>query len=127
MIQSKQDAYDAIVEYFSQPGSQFGMAADKKVCRYRTEAGQKCAVGCLIPDELYDPEWEGSRVWMVYYRMRAAVVFGDVHDMGAFLEECQDCHDSAAMECRTMDDFLRDLKGVAEEHGLTVAGGLDRV
>lgn len=31
-------------------------------CRYRDESGRKCAVGCLIPDELYSPELEGISV-----------------------------------------------------------------
>ena len=28
-------------------------------CRYRSSDGLMCAVGCLIPDELYDPSFEG--------------------------------------------------------------------
>lgn len=28
-------------------------------CRYRAPDGLKCALGCLIPDELYTPEIEG--------------------------------------------------------------------
>jgi hypothetical protein len=28
-------------------------------CLYRTDDGLRCAVGCLIPDELYDPRMEG--------------------------------------------------------------------
>jgi hypothetical protein len=31
-------------------------------CRYRTPDGCKCAIGCLISDEDYDPEFEGERV-----------------------------------------------------------------
>ncbi len=27
---------------------------------YRTAAGLKCAIGCLIPDELYNPDLEGA-------------------------------------------------------------------
>lgn len=29
-------------------------------CVYRNADGNKCAVGCLIPDELYDPVMEGG-------------------------------------------------------------------
>ena len=35
------------------------VSADK-ACRYRGQKGAMCAVGCLIPDEEYDPEMEGS-------------------------------------------------------------------
>jgi hypothetical protein len=36
-----------------------GRAMDSKMCRYRDERDRKCAVGCLIPEELYDPNMEG--------------------------------------------------------------------
>lgn len=29
-------------------------------CKYRTEDGRACAVGLLIPDEKYDPSFEGA-------------------------------------------------------------------
>lgn len=29
-------------------------------CAYRGDNGLQCAVGCLIPDELYRPEFEGK-------------------------------------------------------------------
>jgi hypothetical protein len=29
-------------------------------CSYRTPEGLKCAAGCLIPDDEYNPEFEGS-------------------------------------------------------------------
>lgn len=31
-------------------------------CCYKTESGLKCAVGCLIPDDLYDLYFEGKGV-----------------------------------------------------------------
>ena len=34
-----------------------------KVCAYRNDEGLSCAIGCLIPDELYDPAFEGRRIW----------------------------------------------------------------
>lgn len=35
---------------------------DNAVCAYRTPDGKMCAVGCLIPDELYHPDMEGKTV-----------------------------------------------------------------
>lgn len=35
---------------------------DSVVCRYRSDNGLKCAVGLLIPDELYTPNFEGNGV-----------------------------------------------------------------
>ena len=34
----------------------------KNYCLYRTDNDLKCAIGCLIPDDLYDPEIEGFSV-----------------------------------------------------------------
>lgn len=35
-------------------------------CAYRGRGGRKCAVGCLVPDDLYDPEMEGLAAWALY-------------------------------------------------------------
>ena len=40
-------------------------------CLYRTAAGLKCAVGCLIPDTLYAPEIEGGGVLSILEAVRA--------------------------------------------------------
>ena len=29
-------------------------------CQYRGPNGLKCAIGCLIPDHLYDPKWDNE-------------------------------------------------------------------
>jgi len=34
------------------------VTSDVTRCRYRGENGRKCAVGQLIPDNVYDPEWD---------------------------------------------------------------------
>lgn len=61
-------------------------------CLYRDAKGRRCALGCLIPDELYDPKWEGhgllggsfSDIW-------TAVGASSVD--GPFLEDLQWVHD----------------------------------
>lgn len=37
-------------------------AMSNGACVYRGPGGTKCAVGCIIPDELYSPEFEGNNV-----------------------------------------------------------------
>lgn len=32
------------------------------MCRYRTPDGLKCAIGCLIPDDKYNPSFEGRGI-----------------------------------------------------------------
>src|SRR5687768_7605629 len=56
-----QQTYEAIRAYFTQPDADFAITTDGK-CKYRTEDGRGCAVGCLIPPALYKPAMEGRGV-----------------------------------------------------------------
>lgn len=42
---------------------------DFGACEYRLPSGLKCAAGCLIPEEKYDPSFEG-KTWRVLVRMQ---------------------------------------------------------
>jgi hypothetical protein len=52
----KQDLFDRIVTHCFNQG--FQSVDDTGSCMYRGEEGRSCAVGCLIPDEMYDPSIE---------------------------------------------------------------------
>lgn len=59
-----QEIFDKVINHLLQQG---GPALnynydDDPVCRYRSNNGLKCAVGCLIPDDQYDPLMEGKGV-----------------------------------------------------------------
>jgi len=57
-LPSAQEVFDIVVNHlFTQ-----GRPAYDGVqgCMYRTHDGLRCAVGVLIPDNLYDPEFEGD-------------------------------------------------------------------
>lgn len=56
---NKQRVFNKVWDYFvvqKKPQSRgigiFG------ACKYRSADGNKCAIGCLIPDELYSPEFD---------------------------------------------------------------------
>jgi len=52
-----QEAYERMREYFSRPDAVLAKIVWNDAgatCSYRDENGNKCAVGCLISDELYD-------------------------------------------------------------------------
>ena len=34
----------------------------RNMCKYRTDSGLSCAVGCLIPDEIYSSKIEGGDI-----------------------------------------------------------------
>lgn len=62
MIKNTQHAYEQMREYFSHPNAKLAKTKSG-TCLYRTDDGRKCALGCLIPDDLYDPAFEGEGSW----------------------------------------------------------------
>lgn len=69
----------------------------EKICQYRGEDGTKCAVGWLIPDDLYDPHMEGKtvlRLFVDYPELRKEPLFKEwTSDL---LCDLQHIHDGAA-------------------------------
>jgi hypothetical protein len=66
-------------------------------CLYRDEKGNKCAVGCLIPDNLYSPEIEGAGVLDGHIAgiLSKSIVGYDtvVEDLLFHLQDLHDCAD----------------------------------
>lgn len=54
-----QEIFDKIMAHLR---AQNARAADVSGCLYRTDDGLKCAMGCLIPDKLYNHTMEGKGV-----------------------------------------------------------------
>lgn len=83
-------------------------------CAYRGKGGARCAVGCLIPDNLYSPDMEGFIVKIAEPRTSNDVL---VELIGHDLELCADLqlvHDRLFSE----RDFA--LLCVADKHGLRI-------
>jgi hypothetical protein len=55
----KQEIFDKVATHLFTQGKQ---AMNGEACQYRAEDGTMCAVGCLIPDEIYSPAIE-NRSW----------------------------------------------------------------
>ena len=61
-----QEAYDDIRAYFTRPGAKLAVGSSNNPnpfgppCKYRTEDGDQCAVGCLIPEAALLPGHGGS-------------------------------------------------------------------
>lgn len=95
-------------------------------CVYRTGKGLKCAVGCLISDDLYDPSLEGLGV-IVFVRTAArpdrvadcrvardiAKKIGLEEEHGGLLGDLQNIHDTR--QPKTWRSFLL---SVAKDHKL---------
>lgn len=54
-----QEIFDAVAKHLFKQGKR---AFDGNTCKYRGATGLTCAVGCLIPDDMYDKRMEGVRV-----------------------------------------------------------------
>lgn len=64
---TKQQTFNKVVRHLRRQGKKAEVTLTAiKVCRYRTPDGLKCAVGCLIPDEVYDAEMEGKALVLEY-------------------------------------------------------------
>jgi hypothetical protein len=95
-----QTAYERIRAYFSKKGAEFAMDPATGNCRYRTSEGRKCAVGCLVPDSLYDYVHENVPADDMLHELcdmseEAFLMFEHVDE--GFLVEAQTAHDYEAM------------------------------
>lgn len=116
-----QEAYDRIREWFSRPGAERSLADG--VCRYRATGKNgevlKCAMGVLIPDEVYDPAWEfsledpgldgGQIARKMGWRKRGLI---------DFVEYAQRAHDHSGYG--GVMEFLGRLDNLAQRYGLKV-------
>jgi len=124
-----QEAYEKMRAWFSRPEAvlareewtdEEGFTHIER-CFYReghaAESEVRCAIGCLIPDELYDHGFEGTAAHaLVHSSMfpELAEFFGTVS--ADFLSAAQAEHDDDRNE--TPDDFVRALDKLTEQYGL---------
>jgi hypothetical protein len=91
MAMTKQQIAEGIYDWFFVKGNPRSTKGPWCVYRGDTE-NHRCAVGCLIPDNLYKPEMECRGVSEIFLKYREiAEYFGE--DNRVFLETCQRWHD----------------------------------
>lgn len=126
-----QEAYEQIRSYFSRPGAV--LAKSGGYCQYRDERGNKCAVGCLIPDELYDLALDGgiilgeemednnvAAIINMHPRLKE-ICDGDTEEGQLklrFLTRAQAEHDDHSV--KSVGLFLEELDFLAREFGLKI-------
>lgn len=79
-------------------------------CVYRSSDGLKCAIGCLIPDEHYDPLIEGTVISDLEFTSRSALLLKNI-----LLKSGINTEDSAVTQLLMQlqlfhDDFDRDFR-----------------
>ncbi len=109
--------------------AQGGPSLTRKVergCAYRGVNGRKCAIGHLIPDELYDKDIEGGGFQaLLDEHPELATHFKTIStDKKAprLLESLQYAHDAAVVDSSEyyFDSYKREIVAVAERFGLSL-------
>lgn len=58
MMMNAQQIFDKVATHLA--AQKFPSRDNGHACRYRSQSGYSCAVGCLIPDSHYRPEFDSS-------------------------------------------------------------------
>lgn len=88
---NRQEAFDKIWKHFVVEKNHQSFNKLRN-CAYRGDGGRKCAIGCLIPDEMYDRYLEIEKPTMVFARLRKNGLF-DESCSNDFLLDLQRAHD----------------------------------
>lgn len=84
MEMTHQEIFDVVSAHLrTMPARSFDSSDGAKACAYRGDNGGKCAVGILIPNNLYSPAMEGGDVSTVLENISLGI-FGDKPEMIAF-------------------------------------------
>ena len=106
----RQETYDKVRDHLMNQGERSYIAG--LGCRYRGPNGTMCAVGCLIPDDIYDDGCEGATVTGLTDREFEAIGVAGQDDI-QFLRGLQRVHDESKD-----GDFAQGLYDFALENGL---------
>lgn len=135
---NKQEIFDTVARHLATQGHRAAVRTELgDRCRYRLHNGDRCAIGCLIPDEEYITDLEGGGVAAIfnyltgkamtvsnYSSARAAVITAEKLPVTterlttagvALLKELQHLHDEPNPVGYKFEMALRDI---AIRHGL---------
>jgi hypothetical protein len=85
---------------------------DSGNCQYRTAENLRCAAGCLIPDELYDPAMESTEpIHPQHLAGQVIIKLGHVFTLVLALQRIHDTYKVAAWE--------NELQRIANRFSLT--------
>lgn len=129
MPMTKQEVFDTVATHLL---TQKAVAMDVhgSTCMYRGTEGRKCAVGCLIPDEVYEERFEKLEIGGTFpreswhtpelFKQRTADqadlnhLVSMIHEDLGFLRELQKVHDRDGVV-----EWYTSLKNIAEDHSLS--------
>lgn len=114
MTRTPQEVFDFVTSSVIAQGCQ-SVEVDG-MCVYRNAYGLKCAAGFLIPDELYDPSFEGRII--LDLALWSATGLPKTHDYLDLARRLQSAHDQEAGRAGFVADFTSRANAVAAELGL---------
>lgn len=92
-LPSAQEVFDIVVNHLFTQGRP--ARQDDGRCRYRMKSGLRCAVGALIPDELYKEEFEGAGAYRLIGNLYALEI-ADWREHKDLLDLLQNIHDECS-------------------------------
>lgn len=97
---TNQEAFDRVVRWFLVDDNKpaYNPSPTEATCMYRGPDGVRCAIGCLVDDDDYDPNWEG-------FPVSSGLPAAWVRDQGlseGFMLRIQDAHDNNAKKELTL-------------------------
>jgi hypothetical protein len=117
-LPSAQEVFDIVVTHLiTQRRPSYDSS---KCCMYRAPDGLRCAVGVLIPDNLYDPEFEGDTADCVIQKLFNKDL-ADWREHKGLLLALQEVHDECFVISRgtfSIRDLRNRLLDVAEDFSL---------
>lgn len=120
-----QKTFDKVAIHLRKQGKAATVGAG---CMYRTDEGLKCAVGCLIPDELYDARIEGVAFKIgskfpdnpgnEIVALLMSLTGVSTREERNFLAELQVAHDEALLD-GGLDAWREEMESIAERYALS--------
>lgn len=123
-----QSAFDEVLKRIRAQAYKPALQTDKDTsqvfCRYRTDTGGKCAFGHLIPDNVYQPEWDyngGTRAMKLLDLAEVRLLFNEsipIRQLTVFASRLQAAHDS---KLRTAGSHYweKEMADIAAAYNLT--------
>jgi len=87
---NNQEIFDRVAKHLLQQNC---VAVTSFGCAYRGYKNTKCAIGALIPDDIYDPDMEGNDIISLLNKYPSIKNLFEGVDK-TFLDKLQQCHDS---------------------------------
>ncbi len=118
---NRQEIFNTVAEHLLTQGRQ-AKKADNSSCVYRSTNGDKCAIGCLIPDDRYSPKLENNTALTLHTRiytnglsyLEQALGYSINAKDAIFLRDLQRIHDQTVPA-----NWIQKLKEFAVENNLT--------